>query len=460
MTESSSLPTNAVPSRPKLAPGPSSLGVLNMGVGFIRDPFAVLNGASAQYGPIVRFQVGKKCVHLIHDPDMVQRVLLDNNTNYNKSSPYGFIKLLFGKGLLFNEGKSWFAQRRLLQPIFMPKHFSGMAEGIGAAIAENVATWPRVAGGEKTDIEQEMAHLARRIVGEFLFGENLSDDVNKIAESGSDGSKSGFLLGNIPGTPHNLKFKSEMAKLDKAVYDIIATRRALPAEDDSANDLLSAMMRAVDKSTGEKMDDLQLRDEIVTLLFSGFDTTSRTLSWGFHALSKNPHVEAKLHEELDRVLGGRMPTYDDLPKLVYTDMFIKETMRVFPPNAIIGRQAKEDDVIGGYHIPAGSLLTISPYLAQRDPKYWDQPEVFDPERWAPDKEAPGRFNYFPFGGGPRQCIGKGLAMMTLPFAVATIAQQFRWSEIPEFPVGHDMKLTFQSKRGIWAMRHTRGVLAA
>jgi cytochrome P450 len=252
-----------------------------------------------------------------------------------------------------------------------------------------------------------------------------------------------------------------MRKLNEAIYTIIAERRADATHNpDDASDILAALMRAVDKSSGETMDDKQLRDEIVTLLFSGFDTTSRTLTWTFHALSQNPSVEAKLHEELERVLNGRAPTHADLPNLPYTEMVIKETMRLFPPNAILGRQAKEDDCIGGYHIPAGSFVTLSPYLAQRDPALWERAEEFDPERFAPGKDAPARFAYYPFGGGPRQCIGKGLAMMTMPLAVATIAQQFRFCDLPGFTVEHDMKLTFQSRKGVLATRHPRPAFAA
>jgi cytochrome P450 len=286
----------------------------------------------------------------------------------------------------------------------------------------------------------------------MLFGTNLSDDIHTALES--DGSKLSFLLGNIPFMPQNAKLRAEMRSLDKAVYEIIRERRDNP--DTSSGDILSALLRAVDKDTGEAMSDQQLRDEIVTLLFSGFDTTSRTLTWVFHALSKNPDVEARLHEELHDVLGGRAPTYADLPKLTYTEMLVKETMRMFPANPIIGRQAKEDDVIGGYHIPAGSIITLSQYLAHRNPSVWENPEVFEPQRFAPEHaDSIPRFAYFPFGGGPRQCIGKGLAMMTIPMAIATIAQQYRFCELPNFVVEHDITVTFQSRRGVLATRQLR-----
>lgn len=435
---------------PRLAPGPSSLGTLNHAIGFVRDPFAVLNNSAERYGPIVRFGIGKRCLHLIHDPVHAQHVLIDNNRNYEKFSPFGMLKLLFGRGLLFNEGPSWFSQRRLLQPSFQPKQFSAMADGISEVITSTVDEWPRQEAVE-TDIEDGMAYLARRIIGQLLFGAELSKDLDIVLES--SGNKVEFFLGNISGTPQNKTYKAAMARVDEAVYGIIADRRT---NGDAPFDMLGALMLAADKETGEGMDDTQLRDEIVTLLFSGFDTTSRTLTWVFHALAENPHAEAALHEELDQVLGGRTPNYEDLPNLTYTQMLIKETMRVFPPNAIIGRRAKADDTIGGHFIPAGSLLTLSPYLAQRNPKLWENPEKFDPYRFTPEREkAIPRFAYYPFGGGPRQCIGKGLAMMTIPLAVATIAQQYRFASMPNFKIEHDIKVTFQSRNGIRATRHLR-----
>jgi cytochrome P450 len=426
---------------------------MKSGLHFVRDPFAVLEQADKQYGPVVRFEMGNnRVVHLIHRPEHIQHVLLDNNRNYHKYTPYSLLKGLFGRGLLFNEGKSWFTQRRLLQPAFQPGHFSTLADGIGKAVVSVVDQWPRTQHGQQTDIEVEMSRLSRRVVGQVLFGTDLSDDLHDVLQV--DGSKLNFLLGNVPLMPQSRRLQAGMRRLDKAVYAIIAERRSQsPAQ--LSPDILNALLSAVDKDSGETMSDKQLRDEIVTLLFSGFDTTSRTLTWVFHALSQNPQVEAKLHEELHEVLGNRKPTYADISKLTYTEMLVKETMRMFPANAIIGRQAKEDDEIGGYHIPAGSCITLCQYLAHRDPSVWKNAAAFEPERFAPGQELPHRFAYFPFGGGPRQCIGKGLAMMTIPMAVATIAQQYRFAALPNFKVEHDIKVTFQSRRGVLATRHLR-----
>jgi cytochrome P450 len=298
------------------------------GMRFVREPFAVLEQADRRYGPVVRFEMGNnRVVHLIHRPEHIQHVLLDNNRNYHKFTPYSLLKGLFGRGLLFNEGKSWFTQRRLLQPAFQPGHFSTLADGIGQAVVSIVDQWPRTESGQQTDIEVEMGRLSRRVVGQVLFGTDLSDDLHDVLQV--DGSKLNFLLGNVPLMPQNRRLQAGMRRLDKAVYDIIAERRS---QTPSSPDILNALLSAVDKDSGEKMSDKQLRDEIVTLLFSGFDTTSRTLTWVFHALSKNPQVEAKLHQELHDVLGNRKPTYADIPRLTYTDMLVKETMRVFPAN--------------------------------------------------------------------------------------------------------------------------------
>ncbi len=432
------------------APGPGPLGALGYGVTFVRDPFALLQGAPARYGPIVRFGNGARCVHLIHHPRHVQRVLIDNNRNYEKSSPFGMMKVLFGRGLLFNEGPSWFAQRRLMQPSFGPKGITGLSDGITDAIGETVDKWP-LEGTHRVDLEEEMTVMARRIIGQMLFGTAMSPEYIAILES--VGSKLNFFLGNLPHTPQNRGYHALNRRANDAVFALIAQRRA---ENSQTCDMLDALLGTRDKDSGEAMNDTQIRDEIVTLLFAGFDTTSRTLSWVFHALSQHPAIEAELHRELQTVLEGRAPVLSDLANLPYTQMLIKETMRLFPANPIIGRRAKADDIIDGFHIPAGSFLTISPYLAQRSPDLWENPLQFDPLRFSPEKEKKiEKFAYYPFGGGPRQCIGKGLAMMTIPLAVATIAQRYRFAAAPGFTVKHDIKVTFQSKNGVPAVRRAR-----
>lgn len=442
--------TQTTPS-PRLAPGPSALGALNYGLGFVRDPFAVLHGTTEKYGPIVRFGVGKGCLHLIYHPKHVQRVLIDNNKNYEKHSPFGMMQMIFGRGLLFNEGPSWFSQRRLMQPSFQPKQFSAMADGVSDAISTTVQNWPDQEA-LKTDIEEDMVSLARRIIGQILFGEELTPELREVLDA-TTVSKINFFLGNLRGTPQSITYNALKRRVDEVVYKLIAERRAAKS---TSPDMLSVLMTITDKETGEGMSDVQLRDEIVTLLFSGFDTTSRTLSWTFHVLAQHPEIEAAVHAEIDGVLEGRAPRLDDLANLPYTQMVIKETMRVFPPNPVIGRRAKADDELDGYHIPAGSLLTISPYLAQRSADLWDSPQKIDPQRFSPENEKNiGKFDYYPFGGGPRQCIGKGLAMMTIPLAVATVAQRYRFAAVPGFQVKHDIKVTMQSRNGIPATRHLR-----
>lgn len=450
MTQSPSAPVFTSDSKPRRAPGPHDLGSLNHGIGFVRSPLALLEDATQKYGPIVRYGKGARCLHLLHHPKHVQQVLIDNNKNYEKSSPFGMMKFIFGRGLLFNEGPSWFSQRRLLQPSFQPKQFNQLGAGISDVIAAGVNRWPRLQT-EVVDIEEEMVDLSYGIIGKLLFGADLSPDLRFVLDS--TGTKFRFFMGNIPLTPQNRGYKGTFHRVNKAVYGLIEERRAAEHPGD---DMLGIMIGVKDKDTGLGMSDLQLRDEIVTLLFSGFDTTSRTLSWVFHALAENSHVEEAVHEELERVLGGRNPGVEDLPNLPYLQKVVKETMRVFPALPIIGRRAKGDDVIDGYEIPAGSFLTISPYLAHRDPNFWEDPLRFDPERFSPENEPKiGKFDYYPFGGGPRQCIGKGIAMMTIPLAVATIAQQFRFVSSPNWKVEHDIKVSFQSRRGIRATREVR-----
>ena len=266
------------------------------------------------------------------------------------------------------------------------------------------------------------------------------------------------MLGNFGIEKKNPRFRNAVRVLDERVYGIIAAhRQKVEANPDAApTDILATLMMARDKDSGEGMSDKQLRDELITLLLAGYDTTSRTLTWAWYSLAQNPEVEQKLHDELREVLNGRAPTNDDLPKLTYTSLVIQETMRLLPPNPIIARQAIADDSIGGYKIAAGSVVALSQYLTHRHAEYWPDAETFEPERFSPESAARRhRFAYFPFGGGPRQCVGKGMAMMNVTLALATLAQNYRLRHLPNHAVKFDIEVTLQPRGGLPMTLHSR-----
>ncbi len=438
----------------KSAPGPGAFGVIQSAALFCQNPTGMLLRDQAKYGDVVRYRAGSKVVHLISHPDHVEHVLLGNNRNYRKFSPHALLKQEMGEGLLLNDGDSWFKQRRLMQPAFHARHFETLSQSILQGTADMLKRWRvQFRDGEQIDIEAEMAKLVRLTIGQTLFSTDLHKEIEAVVNT--NGGKFGLLLGNLPGTAQHRRFQRAVRQLDKVIYGVIRQRRQA-SQQEWPLDILSMMMSVQDKDTNEGMDDKQLRDELVTLLIAGYDTTSRTLTWAFYSLAGNPAAERRFHHELNRVLDDRAPAYPDLSGLSYTSLVVLETMRLLPPNSIIGRQAVADDKIGGYHISAGSIVALSQYLTHRHASCWDDSEVFEPERFSEDGSAGRhRFAYFPFGGGPRQCIGKGIAMMNIPLALAAIAQQYQLRLVPDHTVKFGIEVTLYPRGGLPMTLHSR-----
>jgi cytochrome P450 len=311
-----------------------------------------------------------------------------------------------------------------------------------------VETWKN---GEQRDIHVEMMGLTLQIVGKTLFGVEVTGEVQEVGhalealmELNSDFRRLMLVPGWMP-TLTNIRAELAIRRLDKIIYKIIRERRA---SGEDRGDLLSMLLRAQDED-GSHMTDTQLRDEALTIFLAGHETTAVTLSWTWWLLAQHPEVEAKLHAELDLVLNGRTPTLDDLPSLRYTDRVITESMRLYPPAWGMARVAVEDTEIAGYKIRKGSGVTVSQWAVHRDPRWFDAPLEFRPERWEGDlaKRLP-RFAYFPFGGGPRQCIGNTFALMETALVLATIAQHYRFNLVPEHPVVPIASITLRPRYGI------------
>jgi len=347
---------------------------------FWREPLSTLTNVQREDGDVVRLDLGTLRFYLLSHPDHVKWVLQENAKNYSKG--YDRVRVLLGNGLVMNEGASWLQQRRLMQPIFHQRRLEGFAVTIVDETQKMLERWEALAyEGRAVNAAKEMKLLTQRIVVKTMFGAEVGAEEEKIARAFDTallGINARSLMpqwfGRLP-ISFNRRFKRALATLDEEVYRIIRQRRGGRGNED---DLLAMLMETRDEETGESMSDRQLRDEVITIYLAGHETTANALSWAWYLLSKNPETARKTGEEVSCVLKGRLPGFEDLPTLVYTRMVIDETLRLYPPAWIVTRRAIEDDEIGGYRIPAGSRLMLSPYLTHRRPELWENPEAFEP----------------------------------------------------------------------------------
>jgi cytochrome P450 len=429
-------------------PGPPSGRWRGSFFQYSRDPLTFLPEAIHTYGDVIGLRFLKFRIYFLNHPDMIEDLLVTQARKFEKGRVLKANKRLFGKGLLTSEGDFWLRQRRLAQPAFHRSRINSYAEAMVQYADSLVKTWKH---GEQRDIHVEMMGLTLQIVGKTLFGVEVTGEVQEVGhalealmELNSDFRRLMLVPGWMP-TVTNIRAELAIRRLDKIIYKIIKQRRG---SGEDRGDLLSMLLQAQDED-GSHMSDTQLRDEALTIFLAGHETTAVTLSWTWWLLAQHPEVEAKLHRELDSVLNGRTPTLDDLPSLRYTDRVITESMRLYPPAWGMARMAVEDTELAGYKIRKGSGVTVSQWAVHRDPRWFDAPLEFRPERWEGDlaKRLP-RFAYFPFGGGPRQCIGNSFALMETALVLATIAQQFRFNIVPEHPVVPIASITLRPRYGI------------
>jgi cytochrome P450 len=419
-----------------------------------RDPLGFWSSLNRRYGDIVPIRVWPWVSYMIYHPDQIKHVLQDNNHNYVKGIVIEKIKVLIGEGLFSSEGDFWRRQRRLAQPAFHRQRITGFADTMTACATAMLERWDATArNGAALDVAAEMNRLTLEIAGKTLFSMDLSGEAGAFGRALLDAleylnhrATSFFPLPVAVPTPRNWRYRGVLRHLDGVVYKIIATRRQT-GED--PGDLLSMLLQARDEETGESMTDRQLRDEVMTFLLAGHETTAVTLSWTWYLLDRHPEVDARLRAELRAVLNGRTPTVTDLPALPYTRMVIEETLRLYPPVAGIVRQAVGADRIGPYSIRPGTVVSMSPYVTHRHPAFWDDPERFDPERFRAERAASRpRFAYFPFSGGPRLCIGNEFALMEGQLLLATIAQRYRLRAVPGHAVEPEVRLTLRPRGGL------------
>ncbi|MEX2546930.1 MAG: cytochrome P450 [Chloroflexota bacterium] len=384
--------------------------------------------AAGQYPGIVPLRMGPLRAVLLNDPQAIEAVLVDKNHSFHKARGVRRLRTLLGEGVLLTEGEFWLRERRLMQPAF---HRASVARYADTMVARTTAMADRWSDTDVIDLVPEMRRLTLEIAAQSLFGTDLTDEEIRLVGDSLDTAgaqlqtRVSSLLMFVPDwlpTPGNRRMNSAIDRLDQVVYRIIQSRRKSTQKHD---DLLSLLMAETDEH-GTRMSDKQLRDEVITLLVAGHETTALTLTWALYLLARHPVADAKLAAELNGVLEiGRPPTPDDLPRLPYMAQIISEVLRLYPAGYITAREAIEDVEIGGHPIRKGAIVLMSQWARQRDAKAFPEPDAFTPERWIGGFERElRRGDYFPFGMGPRQCMGASFANLELALAVATLRRRF------------------------------------
>jgi cytochrome P450 len=443
---------------------------------FIHDPINTLSTIARKYGDISYFKLGSERVYLINNPDYIEKILIYDQHNFKKGKRLQTAKAILGEGLVTSEGKFHDHQRRLIQPIFHPKQIMIYSNIMTEYAVRMCNRWK---GGTTVDISEEMMRLTLGIICKSVLNydvESEAQEVGKALTTVRNYSKRlqspiGHVLNKIPILPAPKRAREARKKLDSLVYGLITDRRQHEESDNNRryNDLLSRLMQAQKSNTADhvshngvsststsptsgfdgKMSDKQVRDEVMTIFIAGHETTSNALTWTFYLLSQYPNVERKLHDEIELVLENRIPTADDIPKLRYTEMVLRESMRLYPPVWTMGRHVENDYSVGEYTIPAGSSILMSQYVMHHDPRYYEKPEEFNPDRWTDDfKTHLPKFSYFPFGGGMRGCIGEPFAWMEGVLIIATVAQEWSMRLVPSQRIKLDPAITLRSKYGM------------
>ena len=438
-------------SRASRPPGPKGNAITGVMRDFNRDQLNFIERCRDEYGDIVWMRFLYVPAIFLYHPDDVEYVLVTNSKNFIKAMSLrsNFFQRLVGNGLLTSQGEEWKRQRRLSQPAFHRERVASYGDTMVDYTNRLTSKWQE---GETRDIHPDMMRLTLEIVVQCLFSADVSHDVDEVGATLKELVKPfasqatvKWILNNRLPTPAHLRFHALARKIDNVVYRIIAERRATGRD---AGDLLSMLLAARDED-GSQMTDRQLRDEVMTLFLAGHETTALTLAWSWYLLGTHPEAEKKFQAELDEVLGDRAPTAADLPRLKFTEQIAKEAMRLYPPAYGLGREAIDDCEIGGYRVPAGMQVFMFQWATQRDPRFYDEPQSFRPERWTEDFiECLPKYAYFPFGGGPRACIGVSFAMMEIILCLATIGQKFRLELVADHPVSIFPAMSLRPKDGI------------
>ncbi len=420
----------------------------------IRHPPEYFLQVARRYGGVVT--LSPRRIFLVTDPDGVKHVVQDNHTNYIKGPRYKVLKPLMGDALFSSDGELWKRQRRLVQPAFQKKHHPRMAEIISCATSGMLDRWEaNAAAGRAFDARGEVILLTLEILLRSMFSGDLIGHELELREAVIEYEKHMDLVSAVNSaklpswfpSAGRRRFQGAVHALEEFIFRVVNERRRTKTDN---GDLVSLLLWARDEETGQSMSDRQIRDELMTMLQAGHDTVSDAVAWTWFLMAKHPDVRELVEQEVDSVLGAQPPRFEDLARLTYTERVIQESMRVYPPAWVFARTPVEDDVICGYHIPAKSLVVISPYVTHRLPELWENPETFDPDRFLPERsEGRPRFAYYPFSAGPRQCVGASLAMLETQMIIAMTAQRYQLAADPGLSPGLKPRISLTADCTLW-----------
>jgi cytochrome P450 len=441
----------------RVPPGPRGWPIVGVSLEVVRDPLGMMRRIAREYGDIVRLPVLLQSRIMLNHPDLIEQALVIQQAKFHKSDfTKRTVERMLGQGLLISEGDFWRRQRRLAQPAFHRTRINEYASTMVEIVEAHAQGWH---DGEVRDVAHEMMSLTLDVAVRTLFGTTLPGEAEQIGRSLTFLMRYSLARVRSPikipedwPTPKNRRAQREYDFLDSLVYRMISERQA-KGNSEHHNDLLAMLMGAMDED-GTQMTPMQLRDETMTLFLAGHETTALTLAWTWYMLGENPAAEALLHEELHGVLDGKPPEAADLMRLPYLQAVVNEILRLYPPAYIVARTSVEPCQIGGYDFPTGTTFLMSQWVMHRDPRYFDDPDAFRPERWLDglaDRLPAGV--YFPFGGGPRRCIGQGFAMLEASLAIATLAQRFRFRLVPGQTVVPEPLVTLRPRNGIRMTLH-------
>jgi cytochrome P450 len=449
----------AAPAPRGVAPGPKGHWLAGNLPDFRDDRLGYLAHLAQTYGDCVSIRLGPRRLMVVNHPDLVEDVLVTKNRIFKKHFALRQTRDTLGNGILTSEGEFWRKQRRLIQPAFHRERIAAHAAMMVEFTERMLHDWD---AGQRRDVQEDMMQLTLQIVAKALFDADVSGDAAD-ASAAMDTTLKAFTarvnrvlkFPRWAPTPLNVRTRRAVARLDAIIFRIISARRA---SGEDRGDLLSMLLKARDEDDSTRMTDRQLRDEAMTLFMAGHETTANTLAWVWYLLATHPEVETKLHAELDAALPDRPPTFDDLPRLPYAEHVVTEALRLYPTVWLLGREALEPCEVGGYHVPVGRTVFMSQWVIHRDPRFFDDPLTYRPERWADGlAKRIHRYAYFPFGGGPRICIGNGFAMMEAVLLLATVARRYRLALAPDAVIKPLPTMTLRPEHGVRVILERRRI---
>jgi cytochrome P450 len=442
----------SVDSQPRRVPiGPRGYPLIGNLPHVQRDRLGLMMSAARRYGDAVRLRMGPKTLYLFNHPEHAKHVLSENHANYRKGLGLVHARRALGDGLLTSEGELWRSQRRAVQPAFQRERVIQAAGVIADETDRMLARW-RSNPGATVDLVAEMTQLTLGVLGRFLLRAELgsSEHIGHAFAAVQDQAMFEMVTLNVVPPwlplPRQLRFRRARRELDELVQGLVSARVGGPSQGD---DLLSRLLVVIGREADPRVRRRRLRDELVTLLLAGHETTASTLGWTWYLVDRHPDVYERLHAEASDVLGDRSPDHQDLARLTYTTRVVEEAIRLYPPVWMLTRQAVEDDDVNGYHVPSGADVLVCPYVLHRHPGFWEDPESFDPERFRPALTASRpRYAYIPFGAGPRFCVGSNLGMMEAALVIAMIAREFRPRRVAGHPVVPEPMLSLRLRGGL------------